>query len=70
MVDHDVVTVDNIYRQDYVRTDIGKKKVDVLKSRASRCLSIDSIDKMITCHSELDELITPEILRKLVEGLR
>ena len=48
MVDHDVVTVDNIYRQDYVRTDIGKKKVDVLKSRASRCLSIDSIDKMIT----------------------
>ncbi len=34
LVDHDVVTVDNIYRQDYVRTDIGKKKVDVLKSRA------------------------------------
>ena len=33
LVDHDVVTVDNIYRQDYVRTDIGKKKVDVLKSR-------------------------------------
>ena len=68
LVDHDVVTVDNIYRQDYVRTDIGKKKVDVLKSRASRCLSIDSIDKMITCHSELDELIDREKINLVIQA--
>lgn len=68
LVYHDVVTVDNIYRQDYVRTDIGKKKVDVLKSRASRCLSIDSIDKMITCHSELDELIDREKINLVIQA--
>lgn len=51
LVDPDSVELSNIYRQDYTKVDLGKKKVDVLKERGGRC-DIIGLDKL--CASKDD----------------
>ncbi|GFP07943.1 ThiF family adenylyltransferase [Lactobacillus helveticus] len=52
IIDPDSVELDNLYRQDYTKIDLYKKKVDVLQERGGKC-QIIGLDEMCTDDKEL-----------------